>query len=123
MGNDFFLDNLYSPDTSLMETFAQFRGEDINGATSALRAQLQHWSLLDNPDYYNYDVPMFIFQGEHDWQTPTTLVKTWFAKVAAPHKEYVAFEHSAHAIITEEPGKYLYTLVSRVRPFALKETK
>jgi pimeloyl-ACP methyl ester carboxylesterase len=123
LGSDFFLDTLFSPDTSLYDTLSLFREDDIDSATSALRQKLWGWSLLENPEDYIYEVPIFIFQGEHDWQTPTPLVKEWFPKVIAPHKEYISFKHSAHAIITEEPAKYIYTLVNRVRPFALKGTE
>lgn len=67
-----------------------------------------------------YAVPVFIFQGEHDWQTSKTLVKPWFEKLEAPQKSYVRFNDSAHAIVNEEPGKYLLELVTRVRPLALE---
>jgi len=66
-----------------------------------------------------YEAPIFLFQGAHDWQTPTTLVKPWFETLSAPYKSYVAFEDSAHIVINEEPGKFLVELVTHVRPFAL----
>lgn len=65
---------------------------------------------------YSYDVPIFIFQREHDWQTPTILVKPWFKKRSAPSKRYVPFEGSAYMVFTEELGKFI---VQHVRPLAL----
>ena len=49
------------------------------------------------------------------------LVRPWFAELKAPHKEYIAFENSAHMVFNEESGKFLVELVNRVRPFALGE--
>jgi pimeloyl-ACP methyl ester carboxylesterase len=87
----------------------------------ALMHDLYDWDRINDPDYYSFDAPIFIFQGEHDWQTPTTLVKPWFAKIEAPYKEYIAFSNSAHIVVIEEPAKYLHSLISRVRPFAVEE--
>lgn len=41
-----------------------------------------------------------------------------FAKVEAPAKHLVWFEHSAHLPMTEEPGKFLVSLVRYARPIA-----
>jgi pimeloyl-ACP methyl ester carboxylesterase len=42
----------------------------------------------------------------------------WFARVKAPKKQLVWFEHSAHMPMTEEPGKYFLSLVRYARPIA-----
>ena len=44
----------------------------------------------------------------------------WFATVKAPSKKFVWFENSAHLPMTEEPGKFLISLVSLARPLAEK---
>lgn len=69
----------------------------------------------------DFQVPLFFFQGEHDWQTPTTLARPFVESLDAPIKEYIPFEHSAHWLITEEPGRILVELVNRVRPLAMSE--
>ena len=76
---------------------------------------------LDLRPFKDYETAIFIFQGEHDWQTPTSLVKPWFETINAPHKQYIAFENSAHLVVTEEFGKYLHTLIGTVRPFAIEQ--
>jgi len=63
-----------------------------------------------------FDVPLFFFQGEHDWLTPTSLARPFINSLTAPVKEYVAFDKSAHFPIIEEPGRVLVELVNRVRP-------
>ena len=116
--SDLVLDTLLSPDMSLTDILGILTGSS-SAPTMALIEDLYDRDFRSEFGY-KYDVPMFIFQGEHDWQTPTTLVKPWFAKLEAPHKEYIAFENSAHIVFSEEAGKYLYEMVNRVRPFAVK---
>ncbi|MAP03928.1 MAG: hypothetical protein CME48_02960 [Halieaceae bacterium] len=116
MKTDLVLDAILSPLVGLGELLAMLAPSDAN---MALIKDLQHRDFREQLGT-DYKVPVFIFQGERDWQTPTSLVKPWFASLSAPHKEYVAFEDSAHLVINEEAGKYLVELVNRVRPFALK---
>jgi hypothetical protein len=40
--------------------------------------------------------------------------------VKAPSKRFVWFEHSAHEVMSEEPGKVLVSLVSYALPIAAK---
>lgn len=68
-----------------------------------------------------FEAPVFFFTGAHDWHTPYTLSDKWFSEISAPHKEMVRFENSSHFIINEEPGKFLMSLVNRVRPFTNNE--
>jgi proline iminopeptidase len=42
----------------------------------------------------------------------------WFAKVKAPEKHIVWFEHSAHLPMTEESSKFLVSLLRYARPIA-----
>lgn len=115
--SDLVIDAVLSPTTEIGE---MIRMLSPNTVTMSLIEDLQHRDFREQLGY-EYQVPMFIFQGEHDWQTPTTLVRPWFSEITAPHKEYIAFENSAHMVINEESGKYLVELVNRVRPFALGE--
>jgi len=114
---DIVLDVVTSPEIGVYEAMGML---DLSDASKALMADLYGRDLRVDLGT-EYEVPMFIFQGEHDWQTPTSLVKPWFEELSAPHKSYVPFEHSAHIVINEEPGKFLYELIEQVRPFALDE--
>jgi pimeloyl-ACP methyl ester carboxylesterase len=64
------------------------------------------------------DCPLIIFAGRYDIDVNSELAADWFAKVHAPSKQFVWFEHSAHLPMTEEPGKFLVSLVRYARPFA-----
>lgn len=66
----------------------------------------------------NLDCPIVIFAGRHDVDVNSAVAAEWFAKVSAPSKQFVWFENSAHLPMTEEPGKFLLSLVRYARPFA-----
>ncbi len=64
------------------------------------------------------DCPVIIFAGRHDVNVNSDVAADWFAKLSAPSKQFVWFENSAHLPMTEEPGKFLVSLVRTARPFA-----
>ncbi len=67
------------------------------------------------------EVPVYFFQGTHDWQTPTVLVEEYVEALRAPHKQLFLFESSAHLPIFEEPAAFVSTLRSVVaRDFAAR---
>jgi pimeloyl-ACP methyl ester carboxylesterase len=99
---------------------------DLSGIMSKNEATMRLIEDLSDTDLRKdlstgFQVPLFFFQGERDWQTPTTLARPFVESLNAPGKEYIPFQHSAHWLITEEPGKVLVELVNRVRPLALAD--
>lgn len=52
------------------------------------------------------DVPVFLFAGRHDYVTPSELGVTYVQVLAAPCKQIVWFEDSAHFPFYEEPGHF-----------------
>jgi len=67
------------------------------------------------------DCPLVIFAGRHDRTVNSTVAREWFDHIKAPAKQFVWFENSGHEIMMEEPGKFLLSLVEKVRPLAGKE--
>jgi proline iminopeptidase len=63
-------------------------------------------------------VPLILFLGRHDRNVNAEIAAAWFDTVQAPEKNLVWFEHSAHIPMTEEPGKFLLSLVRYARPIA-----
>ena len=57
-------------------------------------------------------------QRRHDFNVNSDVASAWFETVAAPDKHLVWFEHSGHMPMTEEPGKFLLSLVRYARPLA-----
>jgi len=51
-------------------------------------------------------IPVYIFQGRFDNQTPYPLAKKFYDQLKAPKKEFYTFENSAHSPIMEEVDKF-----------------
>lgn len=64
------------------------------------------------------DCPLIILAGRHDRSVSSEVAHEWFQRVQAPSKHFFWFEHSAHEVMMEEPGKLLVTLVTHARPIA-----
>jgi pimeloyl-ACP methyl ester carboxylesterase len=73
---------------------------------------------VDYTGVRSFPIPVVMFMGRHDYTTPSEPTAKWLERVKAPYKRGVWFEHSAHMIPWEEPGKTLMSLVQYVRPLA-----
>lgn len=62
--------------------------------------------------------PLILLEGRHDRVVNSDVTHEWFEKVKAPEKHFVWFERSAHEPESEEPGKFLLSLVRYARPIA-----
>lgn len=67
-------------------------------------------------DGTRFDLPFFIFQGEHDSLTPATRARRFFDGVAAPHKDFALIHDANHFAAFWQPEQFLDLLVTRVRP-------
>ena len=56
-------------------------------------------------------VPVCFFAGRYDYTTPYVLVEQFFARLSAPSKKLIWFEHSAHMPHMEEPDKFQRALI------------
>jgi pimeloyl-ACP methyl ester carboxylesterase len=58
------------------------------------------WEGLDGFDAIaqipRIEVPVFLFTGRHDWNTPFPLIEEWAARLEAPHVEIVWFDEAGH---------------------------
>lgn len=89
------------------------------GSEFSLKALWPEVMKLDlRKDTKEIPVPVFFLQGRHDLVTPSVLVEAYFHSLAAPGKELIWFESSAHHPMYEEAGKYEEILVNRVLPLA-----
>jgi pimeloyl-ACP methyl ester carboxylesterase len=66
-----------------------------------------------------FPIPLFVFQGADDLNTPTPLVKSWFADLAAPVKDMVVVEHASHGAFYTHRELLGRFLAERVRPLAV----
>jgi pimeloyl-ACP methyl ester carboxylesterase len=65
-----------------------------------------------------FEVPFFLFQGESDVITVTSLATEYFAEVEAPAKELALIEDAGHFAAFTQPDRFLTELRTRVRPLA-----
>ena len=80
---------------------------------------LEEWMTVDYRDITEAPFPVVMFLGRHDYTTPTEPTAAWLERLDAPAKHAVWFEHSAHLVPLEEPGKTLLSLLRYVRPLAM----
>jgi pimeloyl-ACP methyl ester carboxylesterase len=65
-----------------------------------------------------FEVPFFLFQGESDVVTVTSLATEYFEEVEAPAKETALIEDAGHFAAFTQPDRFLTELRTRVRPLA-----
>ncbi len=104
-----------SPDYSDQEIRRIWDGNEF--ATAYLLPELV---ALDLTMTNKLSVPLILFEGRHDRNVNSEVAATWFDTVKAPEKHLIWFERSAHMPMTEEPGKFLLSLVRCARPIAEK---
>jgi pimeloyl-ACP methyl ester carboxylesterase len=68
------------------------------------------------------EVPFFLFQGETDVITLTSLATEYFAEVEAPTKELALIPDAGHFAAFTQPQQFLTDLFTRVRPLAPQAT-
>jgi pimeloyl-ACP methyl ester carboxylesterase len=94
-----------------------FKAIDL-GSAFTLPKLLPEMMSADFTKLRKLHCPVLIFAGRYDYTTPSALAKRWFEQVQAPSKHFVWFEHSAHMIYEEEPGRFLVHLVQDALPLA-----
>ena len=67
-----------------------------------------------------FSIPMFIFQGEEDFTTPTSLAREYEVSMKAPQKSFVAIAGAGHFAVFMKSDEFLGELITRVRPLAVK---
>lgn len=73
---------------------------------------------IDESATRQLDCPLIVCSGRHDFVVNAQLAAKWCAAVRAPFKQLVWFENSGHLMMTEEPGKFLVSLLQYARPLA-----
>lgn len=107
---------LMSPDMTYGE-IAAFRNTDAAFYVIELMKDPAVFTFDLHGQGYDFDVPVILAMGEHDWVTPPTLAKAYFDKIDAPYKKYIAFEHSAHMVgLYEESGLFFRMLIEDALP-------
>ena len=65
-----------------------------------------------------FEIPFFIFQGEHDVLTTPELAELFFDDVIAPVKRMALIPDAGHFAAFMQPDRFLRELLVDVRPLA-----
>jgi pimeloyl-ACP methyl ester carboxylesterase len=107
-----------SPDISVLDGWRYDRGQIFSAELTwneVYRASL----FRDAP---RIDVPVYLFLGRYDFNTPSDIAKRYYERLEAPRgKQIIWFENSAHMIPFEEPQKYTDVLVRKVLKESLRD--
>lgn len=88
------------------------------GSMFSLELLLEAFLAVDYSGVKQFPIPVVMLMGRHDYTTPSAPTATWLQQVKAPQKHGIWFEHSAHMLPWEEPGRFVVELVNVVRPMA-----
>lgn len=103
---------LKSPEYSLRDIFKLIKGL-LNTLKIVWKYMLDINFFEEAPEL---KVPVYFFEGRHDYQVPFPLVEKYFDKLIAPRKKLIWFENSSHSPNIEETEKYQQALISIVLP-------
>ena len=67
-----------------------------------------------------FSIPMFVFEGDEDFTTPTALARNYLDSIKAPLKAFVLINGGGHFAVFMHSNQFLNELVTRVRPLAVK---
>jgi len=84
--------------------------EKMNFMSGSIYSLEHMWPEVISTNLFNkidsMQIPVYIFQGEHDYTTPYPIAKEFYEQLKAPKKEFYAFENSAHSPCMEEVEKF-----------------
>ncbi|HJQ86837.1 MAG TPA: alpha/beta hydrolase [Propionibacteriaceae bacterium] len=105
---------LSSPIYTLSDLYYLFMG--FQWSTAQMYDEMMNYDArrLGTP----FDLPFFLFQGESDVITLTTLATEYFAEVEAPNKDLALIKDAGHFAAFTQPDRFLTELLTRVRPLA-----
>src|SRR5215203_7232640 len=103
---------LTSPIYTLRDLFTLFTGFQWSAAQMLQELMAYDaWRLGTR-----FEVPFFLFQGESDVVTLTTLAEEYFEEVEAPSKGLALIKDAGHFAAFTQPKRFLAELLTRVHP-------
>ncbi|MGW6709515.1 alpha/beta fold hydrolase [Streptomyces sp. NPDC054956] len=100
-----------SPLHSLRDLRDYFRGQSFSERITEGTAGFD-----DRADGTRFEIPFFVFQGEHDVLTPTAAAKAFVDEVEAPVKHFAVIEECSHFASFRRPERFLELLLTHVAP-------
>ncbi|MBN8887686.1 MAG: alpha/beta fold hydrolase [Rudaea sp.] len=113
---------LLSPTQSLGQIGARLVGSGKEKTLLPVLRSIADWDFRKKLGTH-FDVPMIFVSGRHDFITPVGNVIALEREIDAPSKSMNVFEHSAHVLVVEEPGRMLRVLTDQVLPIVEHATQ
>lgn len=96
----------------------------FNGPQNFMNAQRLMFPLTQAWDAHalglSFSVPVFIFQGENDFNTPASVAREYFDEIRAPHKAFAIIPGAGHNTLAFA-GEVLALLNKHVLPVAARQ--
>lgn len=87
--------------------YEDYQHYDWDGVWAASAKVLEkEFHFTDVRNITHLDLPVFLFEGRHDWNVPAVLADSWLNELNAPQKEIIWFENSGHGPLEEEPKAF-----------------
>jgi len=91
-----------------------------DGSLASLTHLVGAFVPLNYDSVTKFKCPIFLFEGRHDYTVSDVVAEEWFKHIEAPYKKFVWFDNSAHMVYQEQPGLFLYHLITDLYPLAAK---
>jgi pimeloyl-ACP methyl ester carboxylesterase len=91
-----------------------------DGSFASLTHLVGAFVTLNYDSVTRFKCPIFLFEGRHDYTVSDVVAEEWFKHIEAPYKKLVWFDNSAHMVYQEQPGQFLYYLITDLYPLAAK---
>lgn len=95
---------LSAPEYSLADCIRFLRGSALKYSIPLMADEILRLNLLR--EIKQVSVPVFFFEGRHDYNCPSVLAEEFYAGLQAPYKKLIWFEQSGHTPDLEEPAKF-----------------
>ena len=89
----------------------------VLGYKNVLKTMWAEVGQEDLSKYTTFSVPILVFDGRLDMNTPAELVEDWFKQIEAPYKELIWFEKSGHNPMSDEPESFKTILREKLSMF------
>ena len=89
----------------------------VLGYKNVLKTMWAEVGQEDLSKYTTFSVPILVFDGRLDMNTPAELVEDWFKQIEAPYKELIWFENSGHNPMSDEPESFKSLLREKLSMF------
>ena len=83
---------IFSPEYGILDTINYFRG--LYYTFSHVYQQLYGKDLRQT--HTEFEIPIYMLHGRHDFNAPTYLAEDYYEKITAPDKQLIWFERSGH---------------------------